>query len=85
MEEPQDEYLAQIEETRQVTKAHYNLAQRPIYRTNYPEYVPESVRSFTKHRFEWIVCFVGFSWFLSFVGLDGILILGGRILRILMD
>ncbi|SRR5579859_3338410 len=46
MDEAQDEYLAHVEQSRQMTKAHYNLSQRPIYRTNYPEYVPPcSLRS----------------------------------------
>jgi hypothetical protein len=32
-----EEYFALIEEARQRTKEHYNSAQEPIYRTNYPE------------------------------------------------
>jgi hypothetical protein len=32
-------YYAKIEEVRQRTKEHYELSQRPIYRSSYPEYV----------------------------------------------
>lgn len=35
-----DVYYAAIEEARQRTKEHYELAQRPIVRSSYPEYGP---------------------------------------------
>jgi hypothetical protein len=36
----QEEYFARIEGARQATKEHYEFSQRPIIRTNHPEYVP---------------------------------------------
>ena len=32
-------YYARMEDSRQWTKEHYELSQRPIYRSSYPEYV----------------------------------------------
>jgi hypothetical protein len=34
-----EEYFAMIESARQRTKEHHESSQRPIYRSNYPEYV----------------------------------------------
>lgn len=36
----QEEYYARIEGARQTTKEHYEFSQRPIIRTNHPEYFP---------------------------------------------
>jgi len=36
----QEEYYARIEGARQTTKEHYEFSQRPIIRTNHPEYGP---------------------------------------------
>lgn len=36
----QEEYYARIEGARQTTKEHYEFSQRPIIRTNHPEYAP---------------------------------------------
>ena len=35
----QDLYAAHMEDSRQRMKEHYELSQRPIYRTSYPEYI----------------------------------------------
>src|SRR5579859_4103974 len=43
-----DEYLARIEGARQSMKQHYELSQRPIIRTNYPEYTPLPLPPFVR-------------------------------------
>ena len=89
----QEEYYARIEGARQTTKEHYEFSQRPIIRTNHPEYPPPP--PFTPFlwphvRFLGSVVLVWLFW----VALAGtellkrqerILIVGVPIWRVLMD